>query len=72
MENAVDELLMQLVRLPGVKQRVVDIGGPVVKGGKEEPQLRRCDGLADGAVELVVAGEVAQLRLAQLDGAHST
>ena len=70
-EDGVDELLMDLIRLFGVEQGVVQIGGPAVKGGEQEAQLRRGHHLAGPAVELVLPGEVAQLHLAVLHRADA-
>ena len=67
MEHRVDHLLVELIGLAGVEQGVVEVGRPVVEGREQEAQLRRRHHPAGGAgVELVVAGEVAQLRLALL------
>ena len=72
MKDRVNELLVDLVGLFGVEQGVVEVGGPVVKGGKEESQLRRGHNLAgDTAVELVLPGKKAQLQLSVLDRADA-
>ena len=71
MKHGVDELLVELVRLAGVKEGVVDVGRPVVKGREEEAQLRRADHLSHGVVELIVAGEIPQLRPARLHRADA-
>ena len=71
MENGVDELLMNLVRLFGVEQGVVQIGGPAVEGREQEAQLRRGHHLAGPAVELILPGEVAQLHPAVLHRADA-
>lgn len=56
MEDGIQKLLMQLVRLAGIGEGVVDVGRPVVKGGEQEAQLWRGDDLAGGAVvELVLS-----------------
>ena len=56
MEDRIDKLLVNLIRLPGVEQGVIDVGRPVVKGGEQEAQLWRGDDLAGGAVvELVLS-----------------
>lgn len=66
-EHRVDELLVQLVGAACIIQGVIDVGRPVVKGGEEEAQLRGTDDLPRRqVVELVLLGEVAQLRLALL------
>ena len=71
-ENGVNELLVELVRLPGVEEGVVQIGRPVIKGRVQEAQLRRRHDLPGHAVvELVLPGEVAQLRLAVLHRTHA-
>ena len=49
MEDAVDKLLVDLIRLAGIEQGVVDVGGPVVKGREDKPQFRLADDLV-GAV----------------------
>ena len=65
MEDGVDKLLVELVRAAGVEEGVIDVGGPVVKGREEEAQIRGGDDLPGGAaVELVLAGQIAQLHLA--------
>ena len=70
-EHRINKLLVKLIRLAGVEQGVVDVGRPVVKGGEQKTKLRRGHYLAGGVVELVVAGEVVQLRLAQLHRADT-
>ena len=68
-EDAVDELLVQLVRLAGVEQRVVNVGRPVVKRREEEAQLRLADDLVGAvAVELVLRRVEPQRRLPSLTG----
>ena len=72
MEDAVDELLVELVRLAGIEQRVVDVGRPVVKRREEETQLRLADDLVGAvAVELVLRRVEAQRGLALLDRADA-
>ena len=62
-EHRVDELLVEGIRLPAVKQGVVEIGRPVVKGREQEAQLRLAhDLLLQGDVEGVLSVEVPQLR----------
>ena len=64
-EDGVQELLVNLVRLPGVEEGVVDVRRPIVEGGEEEAQLRGGNHLPGGAaVELVFPGEIAQLHFA--------
>ena len=71
-EDGVQKLLVQLVRLAGVGESIVDIGRPVVKGREQEAQLRRGDDLTGGAVvELIFARAVAQLQFAVLHRAHT-
>ena len=58
-EHGVNELLMQFLRLAGVKQGVINIGGTPVKGREQESQFRLGHHLPGGIVELVIPGEVA-------------
>ena len=39
-EQRVNDLLMQLRRVLGVEQQVIDVGGAAVKGGVQEAKLR--------------------------------
>ena len=60
-EDGVDKLLVELLRLPGVEEGVVDVRSAVVESGKQEAQLRLGDDLPRrAAVELVLPGEIAQ------------
>ena len=62
-EHCVNELLMELVRLPAVKQGVVKVGRPVIKGREQKAKLRLAhDLLLHRDVELVLPMEVSQLR----------
>ena len=71
-EDGVQELLVNLVRLPGIEEGVVDVRRPVVEGGEKEAQLRGGDHLSGGAaVEFVLPGEIAQLHFAVFHRAHA-
>ena len=65
---------MQLSSVLAVKQSVVDIGGPVVKGREQEPQDRGQGNVSGGAApELLVLVAVLQSQggvLHRADGAH--
>ena len=72
MEDRVNELLVNFIGLPAVKESIIDICCPVIECRKQKTQLRRSDGLPSSAVEFVVTGKISQLYLALLDGAHNT
>ena len=72
MEDRVNELLVNFIGLPAVKESVIDICCPVIECREQKTQLRRSDGLPGSAVEFIVTGEVSQFHLALLDGAHHT
>ena len=40
MENGGDELMVYLIRRPGIEERIIDVCGPVIESGEEETQLR--------------------------------
>ena len=40
MENGGDELMVYLIRRPGIEERIIDVCGPVIESGEEEAQLR--------------------------------
>ena len=68
MEHSVDELLVDLVRLFGVKQGVIEISRTVIEGGEQEAKLRRGYDLTGcAAVELIFSCKEAKLRLSVLD-----
>ena len=72
-EQGVDNLLMQLRRVLGVEQQVIDVGGPVVESGVQEAQLRRQGNVAGGAgvefVQVVVIPQLQRGSLHRADGA---
>ena len=70
-EHRVDEVRVIRLAVPGIEQRVVEIGGPVVKSGEEEAQFRGGHHLASrGAVKALVLRGVAQLALSALHRTH--
>ena len=69
-EHPADELPVEQLRLAHVVQRVVEVGGAVVKGGPQEAHLRRGGQPSGGFhVEGVFVGHVAQPRLPLPHGA---
>lgn len=72
MEDRIDKLLVDLAGLSGVKESVVDICCPVIKGREQKAKLRRSDSLSGSTVKFIVPREISQLYLALLDGAHHT
>ena len=67
-EHRVDEILVALIHLACVAQRIVQIGLPVVKGRKQESDLRRRDQMVAGkGVELLLMIVVSQSRLGLFD-----
>ena len=67
-EHSVDELLVELVGLFGVKQGVIEISRTVIEGGEQEAKLRRGHDLTGcAAVELIFSGKKTELRLSVLD-----
>ena len=72
MEDRVNELLVNFIGLPAVKESVIDICCPVIECREQKTQLRRSDGLPGSTVEFIVTWKISQLYLALLDGAHNT
>ena len=71
-EHRVDEILMDLLGILGVKQGVINVSGPVVKAGEHEAQLRGGHDLARGEIlESALLRAVAELHLSGLHRADA-
>ncbi len=72
-EQRVNDLLMQLRRVLGVEQQVIDVGGAAVKGGVQEAQLRGQRDMAGGAgmefVQVMIVPQLQSRGLYRADGA---
>ena len=61
-EKGVNECLMADLGIMGVKQRIVDIGGPVIKGREQKAHLRGGNHMGGAAVvELLILCDVMQI-----------
>ena len=72
-EQRVNDLLMQLRRVLGVEQQVIDVGGAAVKGGVQEAKLRGQRDMAGGAgmefVQVMIVPQLQSRGLYRADGA---
>ena len=71
MEDAVDNLLMNFIRLSRIKQCIVDVSRPIIKCRKQKPEFWSRHNLTCTAMKFVVSREKAKFHFSFLHGANA-